>query len=189
MAGVELATQLPQPQGTVLYDPNGLVYVPNSVFPYSGYPINNAVHEPARIVLVDEPTERTESQNTAKANDDNGKSTSPVTGVVTSTSGTSIIGSPADGVIGSDGQVLGSVQDTAAVESAGNLGPTLLQAQVPMPYLSGPQIYSSGQVAFAPGMRYPQSYVMDKGVTYRVSMDQYGQPLFTQITQDQNQRS
>ncbi|GAA50459.1 hypothetical protein CLF_104567 [Clonorchis sinensis] len=88
------------------------------------------------------------------------------TKATSATSGTAVVGSPTDGVIGADGQILGSTQDTAVVESAGQLGPTVVRADIPVTYQQDSLIpYQSQQLLYAQGRRL-------------LGVDEYGRPVY-----------
>ncbi|KER20496.1 hypothetical protein T265_15304, partial [Opisthorchis viverrini] len=88
------------------------------------------------------------------------------TKATSATSGTAVVGSPTDGVIGADGQILGSTQDTAVVESAGQLGPTVVRADIPVTYQQDSLIpYQSQQLLYTQGRRL-------------FGVDEYGRPVY-----------
>ncbi|KAF8561384.1 hypothetical protein P879_06146 [Paragonimus westermani] len=103
----------------------------------------------------------------------------------TSSKGTAIIGGPTDGVIGADGQILGSTQDTAVVDSAGQLGPTLFKA--PVAYSNEAILSYQPQPIFSTqqGLQYPYSnyQIPDQATTIQIAVDQYGQPILGQTMQ------
>ncbi|CAH8649643.1 uncharacterized protein DC041_0006110 [Schistosoma bovis] len=93
-------------------------------------------------------------------------------------SDSSIVGGPDDGVIGSNGGILGSPQDVAVVESAGQslYSGDMRQNQYlyPSPVPPDPRLYSSPMN--------PPRYQLDKRInTAYYGIGQYEQPLYSQV--------
>ncbi|CAI2734747.1 unnamed protein product [Schistosoma spindalis] len=93
-------------------------------------------------------------------------------------SDSSIVGAPDDGVIGSNGGILGSPQDVAVVESAGQSlysGDTRQNPYLyPSPVPPDPRFYSSPMN--------PPRYQLDKRInTAYYGIGQYEQPLYSQV--------
>ncbi|CAH8675107.1 unnamed protein product [Schistosoma rodhaini] len=93
-------------------------------------------------------------------------------------SDSSVVGSPDDGVIGSDGAILGSPQDVAVVESAGQslYSGDMKQNQYlyPSPVRQDPRFYSP--------LMNPPRYQLDKRInTGYFGIGQYEQPLYSQV--------
>ncbi|CAH8576310.1 unnamed protein product [Schistosoma turkestanicum] len=90
----------------------------------------------------------------------------------------SIVGSPDDGVIGSSGGVLGSPQDVAVVESAGQ---SVYSGDMRQNQYIYPNVVPLNPRFYSPLMN-PLRYQLDKRInTVQLGMNQYDQPLYGQV--------
>ncbi|TPP67891.1 hypothetical protein FGIG_05074 [Fasciola gigantica] len=112
---------------------------------------------------------------------------SPMSGtsMISPASPAAIIGSPNDGVIGPNGQILGSAHDTAVVDTAGQFGANLLQGKMSTDLTpEAPVQYTQDQVLPGQQLLYPPQEQPYAGL--RLVYDTAGRPFLIQIPPGSN---
>ncbi|KAA0186956.1 hypothetical protein FBUS_07243 [Fasciolopsis buskii] len=109
---------------------------------------------------------------------------SSVTGInMVPSSSATIVGSPNDGVLGPDGQILGSAHDTAVVDAAGQISANLLQGKLSNDFRQNAAVgYAQGQLFPNPHILTPYSQI--QGQQYpgvQIAYDAAGRPFLIQL--------